>query len=62
RFPGLTGYPTVMAQNGDWNTRQFTVSGTAQQGGSVIVFGTPTKGLFRINWVVIGQYDPSLVK
>jgi hypothetical protein len=61
RFPGLTGNPTVMAQNGDWNAHAFTVSGTAQQGGSIIVFGTPTEGLFRINWVIIGQYDPSLV-
>ena len=60
RFHGLTGNPTVMAINGDWNARQFTVSGITQQSNHVIVFGTPTEGLFRINWVVIGKYDPSL--
>lgn len=60
-FPGFKGIPFVLAMNGDWNAQMFTVSGVALQGDAAIVFGVPASGLFRINWLLVGDYDPSLV-
>ena len=61
-FPGFHGVPYLFAQNGDWNVQCFTVTGTANQENVGIVFGVPESGAFRINWILIGQYDPSLVR
>lgn len=60
-FHGFKGIPFVLAMNGDWNAQQFNVTGVSIQGDCAIVFGVPTSGLFRINWLLVGTYDKSLV-
>jgi len=61
RCPGLSSNPVAIVQNGDWDAKQFTVSGTTVQNRVIVVFGVPNTGIYRLNWAIIGKFDPTLV-